>query len=93
MATLGLMSVTGLMHQAPRLHLTRTSGAGGAHWSCRTVSGPIAALGKDEENGVRMALDELNARKLQLGGRRVQWKLEAGRCGDPGQAQATRFAT
>ena len=28
------------------------------------VSGPIAALGKDEENGVRMAIDELNARKL-----------------------------
>lgn len=58
------------------------------------VSGPIAALGKDEENGVRMALDELNARKLQLGGRPVQWKLEAGDdVGDPGQAVAlaTRF--
>lgn len=53
------------------------------------VSGPIAALGKDEENGVRMAIDELNARKLQLGGRPVQWKLEAGDdVGDPGQATA-----
>lgn len=58
------------------------------------VSGPIAALGKDEENGVRMAIDELNARKLQLGGRNVQWKLEAGDdAGDPGQAAslARRF--
>ncbi|WP_425514798.1 branched-chain amino acid ABC transporter substrate-binding protein [Comamonas fluminis] len=53
------------------------------------VSGPIAALGKDEENGVRMAIDELNARKLQIGGRPVQWKLEAGDdMGDPGQAAA-----
>ena len=53
------------------------------------VSGPIAALGKDEENGVRMAIDELNARKLQLGGRPVHWKLEAGDdAGDPGQATA-----
>lgn len=53
------------------------------------VSGPIAALGKDEENGVRMAIDELNARKLQLGGRPVHWKLEAGDdVGDPGQATA-----
>ena len=51
------------------------------------VSGPIAALGKDEENGVRMAIDELNARKLQMGGRPVQWKLEAGDdVGDPAQA-------
>lgn len=51
------------------------------------VSGPIAALGKDEENGVRMAIEDLNARKLQLGGRNVQWKLEAGDdAGDPGQA-------
>ena len=53
------------------------------------VSGPIAALGKDEENGVRMAVDELNARKLQISGRPVQWKLEAGDdMGDPGQAAA-----
>lgn len=51
------------------------------------VSGPIAALGKDEENGVRMAIEELNARKLQIGGRPVQWKLEAGDdMGDPGHA-------
>ncbi|WP_182286601.1 branched-chain amino acid ABC transporter substrate-binding protein [Comamonas testosteroni] len=53
------------------------------------LSGPIAALGKDEESGVRMAIDELNARKLQLGGRPVYWKLEAGDdVGDPGQATA-----
>ena len=57
------------------------------------VSGPIAALGKDEENGVRMAIEELNARKLQLGGRPVQWKLEAGDdVGDPGQAAGWRGA-
>lgn len=51
------------------------------------VSGPIAPLGKDEENGVRMAIEDLNARNLKIGGRPVQWKLEAGDdAGDPGQA-------
>jgi branched-chain amino acid transport system substrate-binding protein len=51
------------------------------------ISGPIAALGKDEENGVRMAVEELNARKLQIGGRTVLWRLEAGDdASDPGQA-------
>jgi branched-chain amino acid transport system substrate-binding protein len=53
------------------------------------VSGPIASLGKDEENGVRMALDELNAKGLEIGGRKLRWKLEAGDDGgDPGQAVA-----
>ncbi|WP_310637745.1 branched-chain amino acid ABC transporter substrate-binding protein [Delftia acidovorans] len=53
------------------------------------VSGPIASLGKDEENGVRMALDELNAKALEIGGRKLRWKLEAGDDGgDPGQAVA-----
>lgn len=53
------------------------------------VSGPIAPLGKDEENGVRMAIDDLNARGLEIGGRKVRWKLEAGDDGgDPGQAIA-----
>jgi branched-chain amino acid transport system substrate-binding protein len=53
------------------------------------VSGPIAILGKDEENGVRMALDDLNAKGLEIGGRKLRWKLEAGDVGgDPGQAVA-----
>jgi branched-chain amino acid transport system substrate-binding protein len=53
------------------------------------VSGAIAPLGKDEENGVRMALDELNAQSLEIGGRKLRWKLEAGDDGgDPGQAIA-----
>jgi branched-chain amino acid transport system substrate-binding protein len=53
------------------------------------VSGPIAILGKDEENGVRMALDDLNAKGLEIGGRKLRWKLEAGDDGgDPGQAVA-----
>ena len=51
------------------------------------VSGAIASLGKDEENGVRMAIEDLNARNLKIGGRPVQWKLEAGDdAGDPGRA-------
>lgn len=51
------------------------------------LSGPIAHLGKDEENGVRMAIEELNARSLKIGGYPVQWRLEAGDdAGDPGRA-------
>ncbi|WP_027016375.1 branched-chain amino acid ABC transporter substrate-binding protein [Comamonas composti] len=51
------------------------------------VSGPIAALGKDEENGVRMALEELDSQGLEIGGRKLKWVLEAGDdAGNTGQA-------
>ena len=41
------------------------------------LTGAIAFLGKDEENGVRLAIEQLNARKLHIGGRPVQWELVA----------------
>ncbi len=34
------------------------------------TSGGIAHIGKDTENGVRMAIDELNAQNLTIGGNR-----------------------
>lgn len=53
------------------------------------ISGPIAALGKDQENGVRMAIEDLNARQLKIGGRSLLWKIETGDdAGDPSQAAA-----
>jgi branched-chain amino acid transport system substrate-binding protein len=51
------------------------------------TSGPIAHLGKDNENGARMAVDELNARGLVIGGKKYKIVLQAeDDAGDPKQA-------
>lgn len=53
------------------------------------VSGPIAHLGKDNEMGARMAIDELNAAGVTLGGRKVTLELLAeDDGGDPKQGTA-----
>lgn len=39
------------------------------------LSGPGAHLGKDIENGARMAIEDLNARGAAIGGRKVSWRL------------------
>ena len=39
------------------------------------LSGPQAHLGKDNENGARMAIDELNAKGLEIGGAKVKLEL------------------
>ncbi len=41
------------------------------------TSGAIAHLGKDNENGARMAIDDLNARGVKIGGKSVKWVLDA----------------
>jgi branched-chain amino acid transport system substrate-binding protein len=41
------------------------------------TSGSIAHLGKDNENGARMAVDELNTRNLSIGGTPVRFELLA----------------
>jgi branched-chain amino acid transport system substrate-binding protein len=41
------------------------------------TSGAIAHLGKDNENGARMAVDEVNAKGLQIGGKRYRLVLQA----------------
>lgn len=41
------------------------------------TSGAIAHLGKDNENGGRMAIDELNARGVTIGGKKVKFELLA----------------
>jgi branched-chain amino acid transport system substrate-binding protein len=53
------------------------------------MTGPVAHFGKDSENGVRMAIDALNARGATVGGKKVRWVLvpeDDG--GDPKQATA-----
>jgi branched-chain amino acid transport system substrate-binding protein len=41
------------------------------------TSGGIAHLGKDNENGARMAIDELNAKGVVIGGKKVKLELLA----------------
>ncbi len=41
------------------------------------TSGGIAHLGKDNENGARMAIDELNAKGVVIGGKKVKLELVA----------------
>ncbi|HEX8602493.1 MAG TPA: branched-chain amino acid ABC transporter substrate-binding protein [Pseudoduganella sp.] len=39
------------------------------------LSGPGAHQGKDIENGARMAIDDLNAKSVTIGGQKVKWVL------------------
>ncbi|MEQ6437842.1 branched-chain amino acid ABC transporter substrate-binding protein [Comamonas sp. w2-DMI] len=41
------------------------------------VSGPQAHFGKDDENGVRMAIEDLNAKGMEIGGKKVKFVLVA----------------
>ena len=50
------------------------------------TSGGIAHLGKDNENGARMAIDELNAKGVMIGGKKAKLELLAeDDAGDPKQ--------
>ncbi len=53
------------------------------------TSGSIAHLGKDNENGARMAIDELNAKGVMIGGKKATFELMAeDDAGDPKQGAA-----
>ncbi len=41
------------------------------------VSGPQAHYGKDNENGARMAIEDLNAKGLTIGGKKIKFEIEA----------------
>lgn len=41
------------------------------------LTGAISHLGKDNENGVRMALDEANAAGIEIGGKKVTFSLQS----------------
>jgi branched-chain amino acid transport system substrate-binding protein len=53
------------------------------------TSGAIAHLGKDNEMGARMAIDELNAKGVMIGGKKAKFELLAeDDAGDPKQGTA-----
>jgi branched-chain amino acid transport system substrate-binding protein len=39
------------------------------------MTGGIAHLGKDNELGAKLAIEDLNAKKLKIGGQDVRWEL------------------
>ena len=41
------------------------------------LTGPVAHLGKDNENGVRLALDEANAAGVTIGGKKVTFAMQS----------------
>ena len=41
------------------------------------ISGPIGHLGKDNENGARLAIEELNAKGVTIAGKKVKFELSA----------------
>ena len=50
------------------------------------ISGAIAHLGKDNENGGKMAIEELNAKGLTIGGKKIKFELlSEDDAGDPKQ--------
>src|SRR3954469_2234582 len=53
------------------------------------TSGGIAHLGKDNENGAKMAIDELNAKGVTIGGKKAKFELvPEDDAGDPKQGTA-----
>jgi branched-chain amino acid transport system substrate-binding protein len=53
------------------------------------LSGGQAAMGKDNENGARMAIEDLNAQNIEIGGKKVRFELVAEDDGaDPKQGTA-----
>lgn len=76
-AALGLTAVVAF---AQDVQIVRIAHAG-------PTSGGIAHIGKDTENGVRLAIDELNAQALVIGGKKIKFELAAeDDAGDPRQA-------
>src|SRR5512143_1866110 len=39
------------------------------------LTGGIAHLGKDDENGVHLAIDEANEKKIKIGGKTIKWEM------------------
>lgn len=55
--------------------------------SAEPMTGSLAAVGMDNTNAVRLAIEELNRRGMVIGGKRVLWELDAqDDQGDPRQA-------
>jgi branched-chain amino acid transport system substrate-binding protein len=45
--------------------------------SASPMSGPQASFGQDNANGVKMAIKDLNAQNIVIGGKKIVWKVDA----------------
>jgi branched-chain amino acid transport system substrate-binding protein len=80
MTAVAALTLTAAMGFAQDTQTVRIAHAG-------PTSGGIAHIGKDTENGVRLAIDDLNAQALVIGGKHVKFELAAeDDAGDPRQA-------
>jgi branched-chain amino acid transport system substrate-binding protein len=76
------LSLTAAVSFAQDMQTVRIAHAG-------PTSGGIAHIGKDTENGVRMAIDDLNAQALVIGGKKIKFEIAAeDDGGEPRQATA-----
>ena len=82
LTALAAMSLTAAAAFAQEVQTVQIAHAG-------PTSGGIAHIGKDTENGVRLAIDDLNAQALVIGGKKIKFELAAeDDGGDPRQATA-----
>lgn len=80
--TAAVLALAASMAQAQEVQTVKIAHAG-------PTSGGIAHIGKDTENGVHLAIDELNAQNLVIGGKKIKFELVAeDDAGDPRQATA-----
>jgi len=77
-----IVALSASLAQAQDVQTVRIAHAG-------PTSGGIAHIGKDTENGVRMAIDDINAQGPVIGGKRIKFELAAeDDAGEPRQATA-----
>ena len=65
-----LLALSAGLAQAQEVQTVKIAHAG-------PTSGGIAHIGKDTENGVRLAIDELNTQNLVIGGKKIKFELMA----------------
>jgi branched-chain amino acid transport system substrate-binding protein len=79
---IAVLALGASMAQAQEMQTVKIAHAG-------PTSGGIAHIGKDTENGVSLAIDELNSQNLVIGGKKIKFELVAeDDAGDPRQATA-----
>ena len=73
-----------LKYAAPLLALSMAIGTAYAQdtvtvtiGSASPMSGPQASFGQDNANGVKMAIKDLNAQNIVIGGKKIVWKVDA----------------
>ena len=82
MTAVAALALTATANFAQDVQVVRIAHAG-------PTSGAIAHIGKDTENGVRLAIDDLNKQSIVIGGKKIKFEIAAeDDAGEPRQATA-----